>query len=150
MSIKTKLAFIKANFIKQKFHGNALFGAAITTCVAAIFDTEANPQWQKFLILFFVAFIGCLVVAGFRNASQGEGAETADKSNCEEISTALGGIATYVAIVPVWLLFSLRAWNLPLLIVAGIALAASFKIWGGLPALKAAIKKVLQKLRGRK
>ncbi|KGO88365.1 hypothetical protein Q765_00135 [Flavobacterium rivuli WB 3.3-2 = DSM 21788] len=150
MNIKPKLAFIKANFLKQRFHGNALFGVAITAFVAAIFDTEAEPQWQKFLLLFFVASIGCLVVAGIRNFSQGQNAETAFKSNCEEISTALGGIAAFIPIAFVWLLFTLKAWNVPLLVVAGIAFAASFQIWGGFPALIATIKKVLQKLRGKK
>jgi len=143
MGLKTKLAYIKANFLQQRFHGNALFGGAITVFSAAMIDSTAKPAGQKYFVLFLIATIVCLVIAGLRNASQGDGAETAFKSNCEEISTALGGITAYVAIVPVWLLFTLKAWNVPMLVVAVVAFAVAFQIWGGIPALKAVIKKLL-------
>lgn len=131
---------MKTQFLKERLHGNVLFGIALILFMGACFSGD-DPGLSRYLVVCIAGPIAAAVVAFLVNWSEGEGHETAIKSKREELYTGIGGAIAAVIIVIVWNLVKVERFNLFILGGSVISFLAFFKIWGGIAGLKKLLTK---------
>jgi len=118
------------DFWKERFHGDLLFGISVLLLMAGCFDSKEDPAGSLYPVLCLCGPFATFVIAFLVDWFQGQGHKTADRTDKEWQMKLIGSAIGLCIVVPVFLLFEIGRWNLPLLISSAICFLAFIQITG--------------------
>jgi len=118
------------DFKKERFLGDFLFGISVLLFMAGCFDKKEDPADSIYVVLCILGPFATWVIAFLVDWFQGQGHKTAVRIVKEWQMKLIGSAIGILIVVPLFLLFEIKRWNLPLLISSGVCFLAFIQITG--------------------
>jgi len=118
------------DFKKERFLGDFLFGISVLLFMAGCFDKKEDPAGSIYIAFCILGPFCTFVIAFLADIAQGENHKTAVRTIKEWQMKLIGSAIGILIVVPVFLLFEIKRWNLPLLISSGVCFLAFIQIAG--------------------